>query len=190
MNEIDQLEQELSELRRHFSQSVGVLEELSQVRSQFADLTQTHKLLQTNLARAQEFLDKLPNQSGGLDKRFIQLEANVEQRHEQLQAQLTNFRFDFDSMTRQMREEIDRAGQAIGRLEPPADKNNIDLDDNERLKWLESSLQHLNASIYAEQANLQTLDRRLHKLKRTVDIIAMTGFLVTVLIFISLFLKS
>jgi chromosome segregation ATPase len=190
LNEIDQLEQELSELRRRFSQSVGVLEELSQVRSQFADLNQTHQALKDNLARAQSFLDKLPAQSGGLDQKFSHLESQVEQRHEQLQAQLTNFRFDFDSMTRQMREEIDRVNRETNPLDSSGDKNRISLDENDRLKWLESSLQHLNASIYAEQANLQALDRRLNQLKRTVDIIAMAGFVGIVIIFLAFFIRS
>ncbi|NJM77908.1 MAG: hypothetical protein HC852_21720 [Acaryochloridaceae cyanobacterium RU_4_10] len=188
MNEIDRLEKELLELRQRFAQSIGVLEELSQIRSQFAALSHTHEAMQANLEKTKQFLDSLPDRPDGLDKRFLQLESQFEVRHEQIQAQLTNFRFDFDAMTRQVREEIQRRSQALN--QNSNGESHLTGEDADRLQWLESSLQHLNASLYSEQANIQKLDRRLTSLKRNFDIMAIAGFVSAFVLFLAFFITK
>ncbi len=190
MNEIEQLEKELLELRQRFAQSIGVLEELSQIRAQFADLSHTHDALQTNLEKAKQVLETSPVQSDGLDQRFLQLESQFEARHEQIQAQLTNFQFDFNAMARQLREEIQRRSQALNRGENSSEESNLAGEDADRLQWLESSLQHLNASLYAEQTNVQKLDRRISSLKRNFDIMAISGFVSGLILFIAIFITK
>jgi hypothetical protein len=95
-------------------------------------------------------------------------------RHEQLQAQLTNLRFDFEATTRQLREDSDHD---LKKLSQPRSGNepSFGVEDENRIKWMESSLQHLNTSVYADRAMLQKLDRRVSNLKRTVDIVAVSG---------------
>ncbi|HEY9826891.1 MAG TPA: hypothetical protein V6D19_15745 [Stenomitos sp.] len=184
MSEIEQLEQELAELRRRFAQALSVVEDLSQVKAYFSDLSQKHQALETSLEKAKVFLENPPEPS--LEPRLAQLESQVDVRYEQLQAQLTNFRFDFDAVTRQLKEQIDRDQAKLHELNKghPVSENS---EDGDRLKWLESSLQHLNSSIYADRSMLQKLERRYNNLKRLVDIIAVvgvTGFiLIVVLIF-------
>jgi chromosome segregation ATPase len=190
LNEIDRLEKELLELRQRFAQSIGVLEELSQVRSQFTALSHTHEALQANLEKTKQFLETLPAESGGIDKRFLQLESQFEVRHEQIQAQLTNFRFDFDAMTRQVREEIQRRNQALNLAENSNGEFRLAGEDADRLQWLESSLQHLNASLYSEQANVQKLDRRVTSLKRNFDFMAIAGFVAGLIVFVAFFITK
>ncbi len=190
MNEIEQLEKELSELRQRFAQSIGVLEELSQIRAQFTDLSHTHDALQANLEKAKQVLDTAPVQSDGLDKRFLQLESQFEARHEQIQAQLTNFQFDFNAMARQLREEIQRRNKALSLGENTSEESNLAGEDADRLQWVESSLQHLNASLYAEQTNVQKLDRRISSLKRNFDIMAISGFVAGLLLFLAFFITK
>jgi chromosome segregation ATPase len=190
LNEIDRLEKELLELRQRFAQSIGVLEELSQIRSQFAALSHTHEALQANLEKTKQFLETLPAESGGMDKRFLQLESQFEVRHEQIQAQLTNFRFDFDAMTRQLREEIQRRSQDLKRGEISNGELATSGEEADRLQWLESSLQHLNASLYSEQANVQKLDRRVTSLKRNFDIMAIAGFVSGLVLFMAFFITK
>jgi chromosome segregation ATPase len=190
LNEIDRLEKELLELRQRFAQSLGVLEELSQIRSQFAALSQTHEALQANLEKTKQFLETLPAESGGMDKRFLQLESQFEVRHEQIQAQLTNFRFDFDAMTRQLREEIQRRSQVLNLGEISNGESTTNGEEADRLQWLESSLQHLNASLYSEQANVQKLDRRVTSLKRNFDFMAIAGFLAGLMVVMAFFITK
>jgi uncharacterized protein (DUF3084 family) len=190
LNEIEQLEKELSELRQRFSQSIGVLEELSQIRAQFVDLSLTYEALQDNLEKAKQVLDNLPAQSDGLDKRFLQLESQFEARHEQIQAQLTNFQFDFNAMARQLREEIQRRSQATNPVEHSIGESLLTGEDADRLQWLESSLQHLNASLYSEQANVQKLDRRISSLKRNFDIMAIAGFVAGLVFCLAFFITK
>lgn len=167
MSDIDQLEQELSELRQRLSRSLTALDELSQVQSQLASLSQTQLALDSALAEAKEFLANPPE--ANWEPRLKQVEAQLDVRYEQLQAQILNFRCDFDALTHQLQE--DRG------LQPgPAMVTGGETDSEGRLKWLESSIQHLNSSVYNERSSLQTLDRKVKNLKRTLDVVMIIVF--------------
>lgn len=172
MNEIDQLEQEIIALRQRFAQSSEVLEDLSQIKKKFDNLSNSYQVLQGSIAQAKVFLDTSPTDT--IEPRLAQVEAQMDIRHEQLQAQLTNLRFDFEATTRQLREDSDHD---LKKLSQPKLGNELPfgVEDENRIKWMESSLQHLNTSVYADRAMLQKLDRRVNNLKRTIDIVSVIG---------------
>ncbi len=177
MNEIDQIEQDLLELKQRFTQSADVLEELSQIKAQFSDLSQSRQALEASLAKADQLFNQSPEQLQSVETKFAQVEQQFESRYEQLQAQLTSFRFDFDAINRQLHEKIEQDRQGITRLEEVHEQAlaNLGVDDADRLKWIESSLQHFNASIYNDRTALQKLERRYTDLKRLVNIMAVVG---------------
>jgi DNA repair exonuclease SbcCD ATPase subunit len=174
LNEIDQLEQELIALRQRFTQSLEVLEDLAHVREKFDTLSNSYQLLQSYIDEAKMFLETAATQSA--EPRLAHLEAEMDMRHEQLQAQLTNLRFDSDATARQLREEVELEQQKLASLSQNSGQLQGGVEDANRIKWLESSLQHLNSSVYTDRAALQKLDRRVATIKRTVDIIAVVGF--------------
>jgi DNA anti-recombination protein RmuC len=174
LNEIDQLEQELIALRQRFAQSAAVLEELYQIKGKFDNLSDRYQMLQSTIDQAKTFLEKLPTES--IEPRLAQVEAHMDTRYEQIQAQLTNLRFDFEATARQLREEADRAPQKLSQVNLGNIPSLGNVEDENRIKWMESSLQHLNTSVYSDRAMLQKLDRRVSTLKRTIDIVAVIGF--------------
>lgn len=175
MNEIDQLEQEFAALRQRFAQSLEVLENLSQVKEKFDKLSDSYQILQSSIDQAKTFLETSSVES--VEPRLLQLEAQMDVRYEQLQAQLTNLRFDFDAVTRQLREDVERGQQKLTHvMQSSSDQSLLSIEDTNRIKWVESSLQHLNSSVYADRSALQKLDRRVTTLKRTIDIVAVIGF--------------
>jgi DNA anti-recombination protein RmuC len=175
LNEIDQLEQELVALRQRFTQSLEVLEDLVHIKEKFDTLSDTYQLLQSNIDQAKTFLETASTPS--VEPRMIQLEAEMDVRYEQLQAQLTNLRFDSDAAARQLREEVELEQQKLAHLSQNSDQlPGGAAEDINRIKWVESSLQHLNSSVYADRAALQKLDRRVVSIKRMIDIIAVAGF--------------
>jgi DNA repair exonuclease SbcCD ATPase subunit len=174
LNEIDQLEQELIALRQRFAQSAAVLEELYQIKGKFDNLSDSYQTLQSAIDQAKAFLEASSTASS-IEPRFAQVEAQMNTRYEQIQAQLTNLRFDFEATTRQLREDAERSPQKTsqGNLGDIPSLGNV--EDENRIKWMESSLQHLNTSVYSDRAALQKLDRRVNTLKRTIDIVAVAG---------------
>lgn len=174
MNEIDQLEQELIALRQRFAQSAAVLEELYQIKGKFDNLSDTYQTLQSTIDQAKASLEALPTES--IEPRLAQVEAQMDTRYEQIQAQLTNLRFEFEATARQLREDADRDPQKTSQGNGGSLPSLGNVEDENRIKWIESSLQHLNTSIYSDRAVLQKLDRRVSTLKRTIDIVAIAGF--------------
>jgi chromosome segregation ATPase len=177
LNEIDQIERELLELRQRFAQSAEVLEELTLIKAQFSELSHSRQELQARLEQAEQLFNQSPGQTQTFEARLSQIEQQLETRSEQLQAQLTSFRFDFDAINRQLHEKIEQDHQGLARLEEAQEQTlaSLSVDDADRLKWIESSLQHFNASIYNDRTSLQKLERRCTELKRNVDIIAIIG---------------
>ncbi|WP_404787520.1 hypothetical protein [Altericista sp. CCNU0014] len=173
MNDINQLEQELIALRQRFAQSLEILDELSQIKEKFSTLSDTYQVLKDNVDRAKTFLETAPHAS--VEPRLGQLETQVDIRHEQLQAQLTNLRFDFDATTRQLREEVERHRKIEG-FQEGAEQPFASGEEANRLKWVESSLQQMVSSVYSDRDVLHKLDRRVSNLKRTTDVLAVVGF--------------
>lgn len=187
MNEIDKIEQELSELRQRFLQSAEVLKELSLVKAQFSELSQSHQTLKENLSQAERLFSQSPGDIQSFEAKLSQVETQLDTRCEQLQAQLTSFRFDFDAINRQLHDKIDQDRQGLTRLEEQGlTSANLSGEDGERLKWIESSLQHFNASIYNDRTSLQKLERRYADLKRFVDIATIVGGLILFLIILAI----
>lgn len=182
MNEIDQIEQELSELKQRFAQSAQVLEDLAQLKGQFSELTQTYQAIQSSLGQAEQMLKGSPEQSEALGARLSQIESQFETRYEQLQAQLTNSRFDFDATSRQLQEKMEQDHHVLTQLKQTQEKSVANLDDGDRIQWIESSLQHFNSSMYADRTALQKLERNYNDLKRVVDIMMIAGPIACVLI--------
>lgn len=176
MSDIDQLEQELSELRQRLSRSLAALDDLAQVQSQITSLSHTQQALNATLAEAKQFLENPP--AANWEPRLKQLESQLDIRYEQLQAQILNFRCDFDALTRQLQE--DRGLQPGGSF-----AGDVDGATEGRLKWLESSIQHLNSSVYNERSTLQTLDRKVKTLKRTLDIVTISVFVGFIALFVT-----
>jgi chromosome segregation ATPase len=187
LNEIDQIEQELSELKQRFAQSAQVLEDLAQLKVQFSELTQTYQAIQSSLGQAEQILKSSPEQSEALTARLSQMESQFETRYEQLQAQLTNSRFDFDATSRQLQEKIEQDHHVLTQLRQTQEKSFANLDDGDRIQWLESSLQHFNSSMYADRTALQKLERNYNDLKRLLDICMIVGPIVCVAITLVIF---
>lgn len=189
MNEIDQIEQELSELKQRFAQSAQVLDDLAHLKTQFSELAQTYQAVQSSLGKAEEILKSSPEQSKALGTRLSQIESQFEIRYEQLQAQLTNSRFDFDATNRQLQEKLEQDRQELTRLRQTQEKSSTHLEESDRIQWLESSLQHFNSSMYADRTALQKLERNYNDLKRVVDIIVVVGPIACLLFLIALIFK-
>jgi DNA repair exonuclease SbcCD ATPase subunit len=189
LNEIDQIEQELSELKQRFTQSAQVLDDLAHLKVQFSEFTQTYQAIQSSLGQAEQALKGSPEQSEALDTRLTHIESQFEMRYEQLQAQLTNSRFDFDATNRQLQEKIEQDHQELTRLRQTQQKSSANLDDSDRIQWLESSLQHFNSSMYSDRTALQKLERNYNDLKRVVDIMMVVGPIVCFLFLIALIFK-
>jgi chromosome segregation ATPase len=189
LNEIDQIEQELSELKQRFAQSARVLEELTHVRMQFSEISQTYEALQLSLIKAEQALAVSDGQSEAVDARLSQMESQFETRYEQLQAQLTNFRFDFDATNRQLHEKVEQEHHELTRIKQAQENTLAHEDDGDRLQWLENSLQHFNSSIYADRNSLQKLERSYSDLKRIVDIVIVVGPVMFLLMLIALIFK-
>ncbi len=186
MNEIDQIEQELSELKQRFAQSAQVLDDLAHLKVEFSELTQTYQAIQSSLGQAEEILKGTPAQSEVLGKKLSQVESQFEMRYEQLQAQLTNSRFDFDATGRQLQEKIEQNHQELIRLRQAQEKFSANPEEDDRIQWLESSLQHFNSTMYADRTALQKLERNYSDLKRVVDIVVVVGPIVCLLVLIAL----
>jgi DNA repair exonuclease SbcCD ATPase subunit len=176
LSDIDQLEQELSDLRQRLSRSLAALDELSQVQSQMTSLSHTQQSLDATLAEAKQFLANPPE--ANWEPRLKQLESQLDTRYEQLQAQILNFRCDFDALTHQLQEDrgLQPGFSAMGEGDTASEG---------RLKWLESSIQHLNSSVYNERSTLQTLDRKVKTLKRTLDIVTVSVFVGFIALFVT-----
>jgi DNA repair exonuclease SbcCD ATPase subunit len=174
LNEIDQLEQELIALRQRFAQSAAVLEELFQIKGKFDSLSDSYQTLQSTIDQSKAFLET--STTASIEPRLAQVEAQMDTHYEQIQAQLTNLRFEFEATARQLREDADRAPQKTSQVNGGNLPSLGNVEDENRIKWMESSLQHLNTSIYSDRAMLQKLDRRVSTLKRTIDIVAVAGF--------------
>jgi chromosome segregation ATPase len=175
LNEIDQLEQEIITLRQRFAQSAEILDDLSHIKGKFDQLSDHYQMLQGNLEQAKVLLDTSPS-AESVEPRLAQVEAQMDVRYEQLQAQLTNLRFDFEASIRQLREETHRSPQKPSQANASGESILGGVDEDNRIKWMESSLQHLNTTVYSDRSMLQKLDRRVSNLKRTVDIVAVAGF--------------
>jgi chromosome segregation ATPase len=188
LNEIDQLEQELVALRQRFAQSLQVLEDLAHIKEKFGTLSDTYQVLQGNIDQAKTFLETASTPS--VEPRLAQLEAEMDIRYEQLQAQLANLRFDSDAAARQLREEVELEQQQLAHLRQNSDQLPGGTEDANRIKWVESSLQHINSSVYADRAALQKLDRRVSSIKRMIDIIAIAGGVVGFMIIMLIFFIS
>lgn len=186
MNEIDQIEQELTALRKRFAESGEVLEELARLKTQFAGLLEQGEVLQSNLSRTETLFKNIPDQSKALEVKLAQIESQFETRSEQLQAQLTNFRFDFDAMGRQLQEKIEQDHQGLARLEELQKKGAANPDGSDRIQWIESSLQHFNSTLYTDRAAMQKLERRYNELKRYVDTFATVSGIVGFLMLLGL----
>jgi hypothetical protein len=173
LNEIDQLERELIALRQRFAQSAEVLEDLAQIKKQFDQLFSSYQVLQANINQAKAVLEKSSIET--IEPRIAQVETQMDVRYQQIQAQLTNLRFDFEAATRQLREDVEQDSKKLSQthLGNAAALGNV--EDENRIKWIESSLQHLNTSVYSDRSMLQKLDRRVTNLKRTIDIVSVAG---------------
>jgi DNA repair exonuclease SbcCD ATPase subunit len=184
LNEIDQLEQELIALRQRFAKSAAVLEELYQIKGKFDNLSDSYQTLQSTIDQAKAFLEA--SSAASVEPRLAQVEAQMDTRYEQIQAQLTNLRFDFEATARQLREDVDRAPQKSSQSGLGNIPSLGTVEDENRIKWIESSLQHLNTSVYSDRAVLQKLDRRVSTLKRTIDIVAVAGFVSVIMLGLSI----
>jgi multidrug resistance efflux pump len=176
LSDFDQLEQELSEIRQRLSRSLEFLDELTQAQSQLQSLSHTQTALNATLEEAKQFLENPPTNSW--EPRLKQVESQLDIRYEQLQAQITNFRCDFDALTRQMQEGSVFSSEKFAEGEVP------EISEG-RLKWIESSIQHLNSSVYNERSTLQALDRKVKNLKRTLDVVTISVFVGFIALFIA-----
>ena len=183
MSEIDHIEQELFALRQQFSQSAALLGELSQIDQKFRQFSQDQQSLRATINEIKSLVENPQVEHGGLEQRLTQLETQVETRYEQLQAQLTNFRCDFDAMTRQVREELEQRQNLLHQFEQADLDALAKLTDGNRLQWIENSVQHLNSTVFADRSVLQSLERKHKTLNQTLNITTLIGFIGFVVLF-------
>lgn len=186
MKAIDQIERELEDLRSRFSQAFQVLDNFSQLQTHFEQLTQTQQELEQSLSRAKDTLQasSVPAQ---LQEQYTQLESQMEAKYAQLHSELLDLRHSFEATTYDLQDQLHQDRGQFKQLEqnagiPPG-------ADNNKLDWLENSMQDLSNLIYADRSALQHLDRRLNHVKRVTDIMTIVGascfFVITVILFVT-----
>lgn len=187
MSAIDQIERELEDLRSRFSQAFQVLDNLAQLQTHFEHLTQTQQELEQSLTQAKERLQgsSLPSD---LQEKYAELESQFEAKYTQLQSEVLDLRHSFEATTYDLQDQLHHDRTQIKQLEQSSGV--VPGGDNNKMDWLENSMQDLSNLIYADRSALQHLDRRLNHVKRITDILTVGGgvlvFLVTVFIFVTL----
>jgi len=182
---IDQIEKELADLRNRFSQAFQVLDDFSQLQTHFEQLTQTQQDLEATLGRAQNTLQA--SSTPVLQEQYSQLEAQLEAKYAQLHSELLDLRHSFEATTYDLQDQLHQDRNQLHQLGQNA--NAPSSMDNNKLDWLENSMQDLSNLIYADRSALQHLDRRLNHVKRITDIITVVGasflFVITVVLFVT-----
>lgn len=186
MTAIDQIEKELADLRSRFSQAFQVLDDLSQLQTHFEQLTQTQQDLEVTLSRAQNAL-QASSTPVALQEQYSQLEAQLEAKYTQLHSELLDLRHSFEATTYDLQDQLHQDRSQLHQLGQHASTPSS--MDNNKLDWLENSMQDLSNLIYADRSALQHLDRRLNHVKRVTDIITIVGasciFVITVVLFVT-----
>lgn len=186
MRPIDQIEKELEDLRSRFSQAFQVLDGFSQLQIHFEQLTQTQAELEHSLSRAKESLRESPIPAQ-LQEQHNQLETQLEAKYAQLQSELLDLRHSFEASTYDLQDQLHHDRNQLKQLEQST--GTVPGTDNNKLDWLENSMQDLSNLIYADRSALQHLDRRLNHVKRMTDILTVVGascfFVMTVIMFVT-----
>ena len=119
MNELEQVEQELGELRQQLEQAFGVLDALAQVQAEFEDLAKTHQTLKIYADES-----KINNKSFGqfqekVNERLIAMERMLEASQQELRGEFINAQGELSNASRNLRTEL---AQQMGQLKREIDK--------------------------------------------------------------------
>lgn len=182
MSAIDQVERELKDLRSRFSQAFQVLDGFAQLQTHLERLAQTQEELEQSLSQAKERL-----QASSSPTDLNDLESKLEDRCSQLHSELLDLRHSFEATTYELRDQLHHEQTQIKQLEKFAGTTSG--ADNNKMDWLENSMQELSNLIYADRSALQHLDRRLKQVKRLTDVLTIVGgccfFIMTLIIFLT-----
>lgn len=186
MSAIDQIERDLQDLRSRFSQAFQVLDDFAQLQTHFEHLTQTQQELEQSLNQAKDRLQDTPVPTH-LQEKYTELESQFEAKYAQLQSELLDLRHSFEATTYDLQDQLHHDRSQLKQLEKSA--GTTPGTDNNKMDWLENSMQDLSNLIYADRSALQHLDRRLNHVKRVTDIITIVGascfFIMTVIVFVT-----
>ncbi|WP_299407417.1 hypothetical protein [Acaryochloris sp. IP29b_bin.148] len=186
MKAIDQIEKELEDLRGRFSQAFQVLDDFSQLQTHFEQLTQAQQELEQSLSQAKDRL-QTSSAPGQLHEQYTQLEEQFETKYAQLHSELLDLRHSFEATTYDLQDQLHQDRGQLKQLEQTS--GIAPGGDNNKIEWLENSMQDLSNLIYADRSALQHLDRRLNHVKRVTDIMTIVGascfFIITVILFVT-----
>jgi len=106
LSDLEQIEQELSELRNQMELSFGVLNGLVRVQAQFEDLAQTYQEFKANLNEVQVTRKDIAQVQAAFNQRFTELEKAVVSRWEEAWSELQDTRYDLGTTDNNLRAEI------------------------------------------------------------------------------------
>jgi DNA repair exonuclease SbcCD ATPase subunit len=152
LREIEFIDQELTELRSRFKQSLEVLNNLAEIQGQFQDLAQTHAKLKEYVNAAEQTLQQVALAQGTMNRQRLEFEKGIEGRWSDLRQELFEVRNELENADRNLSEKLARQA---GHL---AEGNQVDVRYLERLERLE-------AHMYGAETYIRKLDRRIRTIR-------------------------
>ncbi len=162
MRELENIEQELADLRSRFKQALEVLEGLAEVQAQFQDLSQTHLKLKEYVEIAAATLAEVDQAQSRMNQHFLELEKGVDARGDKFRQELLEVRNELENADRNLSEKLARQMSYL------SEGNQFDARHVERLERLE-------AHMYGAESYIRKLDRRLRTI-RDILISVLIGF--------------
>jgi prophage DNA circulation protein len=108
MNELNYVEQELTELRNHLDKSFGVIDSLTQIQKQFEALAQTHQQLREYLEQAKTTPEIVSEVEEKLKARLLKLETLIESSWNEVRDELMNAQNQIDSANRNLNVQVNQ----------------------------------------------------------------------------------
>lgn len=190
MNGIDQIEQELADLRARFRESAKILDDLHRIQVHFEEMTQTQKDLESHLSSTKEYLENLPNFTQiELNKQVTLIEENIENRHRQLEADFINFKQAFFTEINELKEKINHQSTRLNQLEKLHTQALENPDISEQLKNLEISVQDISSLAYTNHSDLRRFEHHLWQVQNILNPLKFVAIIILGMLIIFLFFK-
>jgi DNA polymerase III alpha subunit (gram-positive type) len=105
MNELTQIEKELTELHKRLERSFGILDSLADIQQQFEQLSQTHQKFKDYLENTNHS-EAIPQLQERFNQRFADLESATELTWKELRRELVNLQNQIDSANRNLGDKV------------------------------------------------------------------------------------
>lgn len=189
MNGIDQIEQELADLRNRFRESAKILDNLHRIQARFEEMAQTQKDLESDLSSAKEYLESMSNSTEIELNKQVELIAGTENRHRQLEADFIDFKQTILIEINGIKEQINHQFKHLSQLEnlhkQDLDKPNI----LEQLKKLEISVQDISSLAYTNHSDLRRIEHNIWQFQNILNPLKFAAIIILGILIIFLFFK-